>query len=108
MPASAAEHAPIRAYIACNLAREALPELPQATAAAVEDAVRTFCNVVGEELRMNQPRRDPHAGGTARHINAALLDPTRKGRGAQLPGFLGVPVKEYDPSVAESQAKEGR
>jgi hypothetical protein len=55
MPASAAEHALIRAYIACNLAREALPELPQATAAAVEDAVRTFCNVVGEELRRTHP-----------------------------------------------------
>jgi hypothetical protein len=55
MPASAAEHALIRAYIACNLARDALPELPQDTAAAVEDAVRTFCNVVGEELKRTHP-----------------------------------------------------
>jgi hypothetical protein len=36
------------------------------------------------------------------------LYPTRKGRGAQLPGFLGVPIKNYDPNVAESQANEGR
>jgi len=36
------------------------------------------------------------------------LYPTRKGRKAQLPGFLGVGVKEYDPNVAAQQAAQGR
>jgi hypothetical protein len=36
------------------------------------------------------------------------LYPTRKGIAGQWPSFLGVPVKEYDPGVASSQARAGR
>jgi hypothetical protein len=36
------------------------------------------------------------------------LYPTRKGRKTQLFGFAGVPIKEYSPTVAAQQAKQGR
>lgn len=36
------------------------------------------------------------------------LYPTRRGFRAQVPGFLGVPVKEYNPNVAAQQARQGR
>jgi hypothetical protein len=45
----------LRAYVACNLAKDALPDLPPDTAAAIEEPVEQFCRVVGEELRKVRP-----------------------------------------------------
>ena len=38
-----AEHALTRAYVACNLALDAVGELPSETAEAVEEPIREFC-----------------------------------------------------------------
>jgi len=40
---SEAEQALVRAYVACNLALESLPELPAETVEAVEKPIREFC-----------------------------------------------------------------
>ena len=40
---SDAEQALIRAYVACKLALESLPELPTETVEAVEEPLKEFC-----------------------------------------------------------------
>jgi hypothetical protein len=45
----------IRAYVACRLAIEALPELPADIRAAVTEPVTTLCHIVGPELDRLEP-----------------------------------------------------
>jgi hypothetical protein len=40
----------LRAYIACQLAVESLPRLPEDVRAAVDEPIRRLCEVVGPEL----------------------------------------------------------
>jgi len=53
----------IRLEIACNLALDALPELPTETAGALRDPIRTLCDVTGNELDRLSPgwRGEPPA-----------------------------------------------
>ena len=41
-----AQQALVRAYIACRLALESIPDLPAATADAVADPIREFCRTL--------------------------------------------------------------
>lgn len=45
----------VRAYIACRLAVEALPQLPEAIRAVVEEPIARLCDVVGPELERLRP-----------------------------------------------------
>ena len=45
----------VRAYIACRLAIEALPDLPADIRAAVTEPVTTLCHIVGPELDRLKP-----------------------------------------------------
>jgi hypothetical protein len=40
---SPGEQALVRAYVACNVALDALPELPAETVEAVEEPIKEFC-----------------------------------------------------------------
>jgi hypothetical protein len=55
MSQRAAEDALIRAYIACNIAKDALSNLPPEIVVAVEEPLDQFCRVVGGELRKLRP-----------------------------------------------------
>jgi hypothetical protein len=46
----AAVQAIARAYVACRLAMDALPDLPEDLRRVVEEPVDTLCRVVGPEL----------------------------------------------------------
>jgi hypothetical protein len=45
----------LRAYVACNLLQEALPQLPKETAQAVEEPLAQFCRIVGDEVQKIAP-----------------------------------------------------
>jgi hypothetical protein len=45
----------IRAYVACRVAMDALPDLPRAIVLEVEDAVTRLCHAVGPELERRHP-----------------------------------------------------
>jgi hypothetical protein len=45
----------IRAYVACRLAMDALPDLPAEVVLEVEDAVTRLCHTVGPALEQRYP-----------------------------------------------------
>ena len=45
----------IRAYVACRVAMDALPELPSEIALEVDEAVTKLCHAVGPELERRHP-----------------------------------------------------
>ena len=45
----------IRAYVACRVAMDALPDLPREIAQEVEEAVTRLCHAVGPELERRHP-----------------------------------------------------
>ena len=45
----------IRAYVACRVAMDALPDLPRSLVLEVEDAVTRLCHTVGPELERRHP-----------------------------------------------------
>jgi hypothetical protein len=48
----------INAYVACKLAMDALPHLPDDVRAAVEEPVTALCRVVGPEVERLRPGSD--------------------------------------------------
>ena len=52
---SEALNALIRAYVACRLAIEALPDLPKDIRRIVEEPVTALCDVVGPEIKRLDP-----------------------------------------------------
>jgi hypothetical protein len=44
-----------RAYVACRLAMEALPDLPEDLRTVVEEPIASLCRVVGPELERLRP-----------------------------------------------------
>lgn len=46
----------IRAYVACRVAMDALPELPPEIVADVDEAVTRLCHAVGPALEARHPR----------------------------------------------------
>jgi hypothetical protein len=55
----------IRLEVACQVALEALPELPDDTEQALRDHVQSLCDVTGAELdRINPGWRDTSPGDT--------------------------------------------
>jgi hypothetical protein len=51
----AAFEALVRAYIACRLAIDALPGLPDELREVVQDQVSAFCDTIGPELERVKP-----------------------------------------------------
>jgi hypothetical protein len=45
----------IRAYVACRVAMDALPDLPRDVVLEVEDAVTRLCHAVGPALEQRHP-----------------------------------------------------
>ena len=45
----------IRAYVACKVALDALPDLPESLREVVEPPVRELCSVVGPALERTRP-----------------------------------------------------
>lgn len=45
----------IRAYVACRVAMDALPDLPRDIVLEVEDAVTRLCHAVGPALERRHP-----------------------------------------------------
>jgi hypothetical protein len=45
----------IKLEVACRLALESLPELPQETEEALREPIQTLCDVTGRELENLQP-----------------------------------------------------
>jgi hypothetical protein len=45
----------IRAYVACRVAMDALPDLPRDIVLEVEDAVTRLCHTVGPALEQRYP-----------------------------------------------------
>jgi hypothetical protein len=45
----------IRAYVACRVAMDALPDLPSQITLEVEEAVTKLCHAVGPELERRHP-----------------------------------------------------
>jgi hypothetical protein len=45
----------IRAYVACRVAMDAMPDLPPTILLDVEDAVTKLCHAVGPELQRRHP-----------------------------------------------------
>jgi hypothetical protein len=63
---SPAVQALVRAYVACRLALDAVPDLPDDLRHAVEGPVKTLCRLVGPELERVCPDaldREPGADG---------------------------------------------
>jgi hypothetical protein len=55
MSLEAATNALVQAYVACNLAKDSLHDLPHHTAVAIEGPIEELCRVVGAELRKIRP-----------------------------------------------------
>ena len=56
----------VRAYVACRLAIDVLPQLPDDIRAAVEEPVAALCRIVGPELERVKPgfhADQPQRGG---------------------------------------------